>query len=196
MVPHMPEWGLLCVALGMAWLGLWRTRVRLAGLLPLLIGLASPALVRPPDILLSADGKLAAIFAGGDMFVQQQDGMSGFTQDAWRQMWAARVRALPERPEAGIACIDRACRIRPHPDGPTAILLLGAATGEDCNAAVLLSLEPIYLRCPEPLPDAFDRFDLWRNGAHAVWIERDGVRVVSDRDVRGDRPWVPADPGE
>jgi competence protein ComEC len=153
-------------------------------------------LVRPPDVLLSADGRLAAIYARGEMFVQQKDGMSGFTQDAWRQMWAANVRALPERPEAGIDCTERACRIRPRPDFPLVILLLGAATAADCTAAVLLSLEPIYLRCPAPVPDAFDRFDLWRNGAHAVWLGRDGVRVLSDRDVRGDRPWVPPDPGD
>jgi competence protein ComEC len=111
-------------------------------------------------------------------------------------MWAANVRALPERPEQGVACTEHACRIRPHPDGPTVLLLLGPAMEEDCAAALLLSLEPIHLRCPEPVPDAFDRFDLWRNGAHAVWIGRDEVRVLSDRDVRGDRPWVPVDPGE
>jgi competence protein ComEC len=196
MVPHMPDWGLVCVALGMAWLGLWRTRVRLGGIPLLLLGLASPALVRPPDLLLSADGRLAAVFAGGDMFVEQENGFSGFTQDAWRQMWAANVRALPERPEAGIDCTPRACRIRPHADGPIAVLLLGAPAEADCDAAILLSLQPISLRCPEPVPDAFDRFDLWRNGAHAVWLGRDGVRVLSDRAARGARPWVPPDPDE
>jgi competence protein ComEC len=194
MVPHMPDWGLACVALGMAWLGIWRTAVRFAGLPVLLLGLISPALVRPPDILLSADGRLAAIHAGGDMFVQQRDGFSGFTQDAWRQMWAANVRALPERPEHGVDCTDRACRIRPRPDAPFAILLLGDATDADCDAGMLLSLEPIELRCPPPVPDAFDRFDLWRDGAHAVWLDRDGVHVLSDRQARGDRPWVPPPP--
>ncbi len=196
MVPHMPDWGLVCVALGMAWLGLWRTRLRLAGVVPLLLGLASPALVRPPDVLLAADGRLAAIFSRGDMFVQEKDGSSDFTEDAWRQMWAARIRALPDRPEGGVACTNRACRVSEGNNSPTVILLLGSANETDCDAALLLSLEPIYLHCPPPVPDAFDRFDLWRNGAHAVWIGRDGVRVVSDREVRGERPWVPPDPGD
>ncbi len=194
MVPHMPPWGLACVALGMAWLGIWRTRLRLAGIALLALGLASPALVRPPDVLLSADGRLAAVHVGDDMFVQQRDGFSGFTQDAWRQMWAARVRALPERPEQGVDCDDRACRIRPAGAGPIAVLLLGPARAVDCDAAVLLSLEPIHLRCAEPVPDAFDRFDLWRAGAHAVWLAPDGVRVETDRGVRGERPWVPPEP--
>jgi competence protein ComEC len=196
MVPKMPDWGLACVALGMAWLGLWRTRPRFAGIPLLLLGLASPALVRPPDILLSADGRLAAIHAGHDMFVQQRDGFSGFTQDAWKQMWAADVRALPDRPEQGVACDARACRLQPIPDGPAALLLLDRPRDADCAATMLLSLQPIRLFCPPPAPDAFDRFDLWRNGALAVWIDPDGMRTLSDRDVRGTRPWVPPDPGD
>jgi competence protein ComEC len=194
MVPHMPQWGLACVAIGMAWLGIWRTRIRLAGLAPLALGLASPALIAPPDILLSADGRLAAIHAGGDMFVQQRDGFSGFTQDAWRQMWAARVRALPERPEQGVACDERACRLQLRADAPTAMLLLGAPSDADCAASLLLSLEPIHLRCPAPVPDAFDRFDLWRDGALAVWLTPAGARVLTDRQARGARPWVPEAP--
>jgi len=35
-----------------------------------------------------------------------------------------------------------------------------------------------------------DRFSVWRDGAHAAWFTADGVRVVSDRSLRGDRPWV------
>ena len=30
-----------------------------------------------------------------------------------------------------------------------------------------------------------DRFDLWRNGAYALWLTRDGVTVVNDRQRRG-----------
>ena len=36
-----------------------------------------------------------------------------------------------------------------------------------------------------------DRFAVWRNGPHAIWLGPGGARVVSDRSVRGDRPWVP-----
>ena len=30
-VPHMPAWGLAVTAFGIAWLGLWRSRLRLIG---------------------------------------------------------------------------------------------------------------------------------------------------------------------
>jgi len=194
-VPHMPAWGLGVVALGMAWLGLWRTRVRLAGVPVMLLGLASPALAPLPDVLLAADGRLAGLRLGRTMFVQQGNGFSGFTQDAWQQMWAADpVRALPDLPEAGLSCGPRVCTFQPHAGGPTALLLLGAPRRADCAADVLLSLEPIRLHCPDPEPWMLDRFEVWRNGAQAVWLDPAGVRVLSDRDERGDRPWVPPEP--
>ena len=35
---------------------------------------------------------------------------------------------------------------------------------------------------------------VWRRGAHAVWIERDGkLRVKTANDARGDRPWTGGD---
>jgi len=39
-----------------------------------------------------------------------------------------------------------------------------------------------------------DRVAVWRHGPHAVWLGRDGARVVSDRTWRGARPWVPPPP--
>ncbi len=194
-VPHAPDWGLAVVALGMAWVGVWRTRLRLAGVPVIVLGLTSPVWVHPPDLLLAADGRLASVRAGGTMFAQERSGSSGFTLDAWRRMWAAGPpRALPERPEGGLACTDAGCTLRYRVGGPSALLLLRPATGAACVASILASLEPVRLRCPEPLPLLVDRFDLWRDGAHAIWLEHDGVRVVSDRDMRGARPWVPPPP--
>jgi competence protein ComEC len=194
-VPHAPGWGLAVAALGIAWLGIWRTRVRLAGIPAILLGLASPAFVRPPDALLAADGRLAALHADGAMFAQERYGSSAFTLDAWRRYFAAGPpRALPDAPLPGLACDARACVLRPDPQGPAATLLLGAANAADCGADVLLSLRPVRLDCPGDGPLVVDRFDLWRDGAYAVWLDPHGVRIVSDRDARGARPWVPPAP--
>ena len=191
-VPHALAWGLAVVALGMAWLGIWRTRLRLAGVPVILAGLASPAFVRPPDLLLAADGRLLGVHANGAMYVAEKSGSSGFTLDAWRRMWAAGPpRALPDAPEGGLACDEAGCTLRRRPGGPVARLPLAPPSAEDCSADVLASLEPIRLRCPAPGPVRIDRFSLWRNGAYAVWLDTGGARVLSDRQARGTRPWVP-----
>jgi competence protein ComEC len=48
--------------------------------------------------------------------------------------------------------------------------------------------------CPWPSPRAVDRFTVWREGAAAIWLEPHGVRVLTDRADRGERPWVPPPP--
>jgi competence protein ComEC len=37
-----------------------------------------------------------------------------------------------------------------------------------------------------------DRFDTWRNGSYAVWLDAERITIESVRDWRGLRPWVPA----
>ena len=36
-----------------------------------------------------------------------------------------------------------------------------------------------------------DRFSVWRDGAHAIWLRDGGTRVMSDRKWRGEQSWVP-----
>src|SRR3546814_5004911 len=45
------------------------------------------------------------------------------------------------------------------------------------------------LACPSA-GTVIDRFDLWREGAHALWLRPEEVEVVSVGETRGDRPWV------
>jgi competence protein ComEC len=194
-VPHMPPWGLAMAALGMAWLGLWRTRVRLAGVPVLLFGLASPAMVRPPDMLLAADAGLVAFHANRTIYVHTRPSFSGFTQDAWVQMWGGGPpRALPEHPEGGLSCTELACRFQVRPDGPIAMLVLTGRPADACDADLLVSQEPIRWHCSDTDPWRIDRFTVWRDGAQAIWLGAEGVRVLSDREARGRRPWVPPPP--
>ncbi len=194
-VPHMPGWGLLLVSLGIAWLGLWRTRVRLAGIAAIAAGLFSMALDRPPDLLVSADARLIAVRTADGVFVQKLSGASRFTLDAWLQLWA-EAAALP-MPASGaaadgaVACTAAACTLRPR--GSAASLLRSAADGSACSAPLLVSAEPIRLLCPDDVKK-IDRFSVWRDGAYAAWLDPAGVRLLSDREDRGDRPWVPGEP--
>src|SRR5690606_22258348 len=67
-----------------------------------------------------------------------------------------------------------------------------AALAEDCPIAdLVISTEPVHRRLCRAPQRIIDRFDLWRDGAHAVWIGADGgLTVRSVRDLRGARPWV------
>ncbi len=184
MVPHMPPWGLAVLSLGLAWAGLWRTRLRLAGWLLVALGLASPAFVAAPDLLMSADGRMLGLRDAEGMFVQAPGSPSRFTLDSWQVLWRARL----VRP---LGCGQAPCPLRIRPDGPTALLVSGDPPESACEAAVVLSLEPVRLGCPGTVPVVADRFSVWREGAHAIWLEPGGARVLSDRAERGERVWMP-----
>ncbi|HYZ21499.1 MAG TPA: ComEC/Rec2 family competence protein, partial [Rhodopila sp.] len=86
-VPHMPPWGLAVFSLGLAWLGIWRTRGRLLGVPVMLAGLASVFLAHPPDLLISEDARMIAWRTGRGAFLQQTQSGSRFARDAWAAYW-------------------------------------------------------------------------------------------------------------
>jgi hypothetical protein len=45
-------------------------------------------------------------------------------------------------------------------------------------------------QCRPQIP-VVDRFDNWRLGATALWLDPGGITVESTSAARGDRPWVP-----
>jgi competence protein ComEC len=190
----MPGWGLGLYGLGLCWLCLWRRGWRWLGLPVIALALASPALQRGPDVLVSADARLIAFLAREGMWLERQRGASSFVRDQWlRAAGLAEARPLPAGEEGPLRCADGACRFRPHAEGPEAVLLRGARAADHCGRAqVILSAEPVREPCPGSL--VVDRFAVWRNGAHAVWLDAAGLRVLSDRDWRGSRPWVPPVP--
>jgi competence protein ComEC len=194
-VPHAPAWGLALVGLGMAWLGLWRSRLRLAGIPVLALGLASPLLARPADILVSADARLIAVRTAAGVFAELGQGASRFIRDDWADYWGATaMQAMPRDGEAAggmIRCDAAGCLLRPRADARAALLVRGAVSPTSCRAAsVEVAAEPARGLCPRPWPALVDRFTVWRYGAVAIWLRPQGAVVVSDRAWRGTRPWV------
>ena len=194
-VAHIPSGGLLLIALGMAWLGIWRSRLRLWGVPILALGLASPLASRPPDLLVSPDARLIGLRTAEGVFVLAQPGASRFTRDAWAEYWArGPLLPLSTAPAAAVSCTDGACLLRPGANRAAALLLSDetAAPAACDDAALVVSPVPLRGGC-RGLPH-IDRFTVWRDGAVAAWLDASGVRLVSEREWRGVRPWVPPAP--
>jgi competence protein ComEC len=194
-VPHAPAWGLALVGFGMAWLGLWRSRIRLAGIAVLAVGLASPLLARPADLLISADARLIAVRTGEGVFVEQGSGASRFVRDDWTDYWGGpAMRPMPKggtAADGAVACDATGCLLRPRLGAAAALLVRGAVPATSCRAAAVeVAAEPARGLCPRPWPALVDRFTVWRYGAVAIWLRPEGALIVSDRALRGVRPWV------
>ncbi|MDR3523899.1 MAG: ComEC/Rec2 family competence protein [Acetobacteraceae bacterium] len=179
-VPPLPPWGIILFSLGLAWLGLWRSRPRLLGLPAMLIAVLSPLWATPPDMMISADARLLGVRQAGRVELLRLSGAQRFTEDAWQRVWLGEAVTLD--------CTTPVCMLTPRPSGASAAILQGQDSG-GCDAALRISLTPIRHHCTPEVPE-IDRFALWREGAFAIWLEPGGARIVSDWSMRGHRPWV------
>ena len=207
----LPTGGLALIALGFCWLCLWRSWWRSLGLLGIGAGLAAWSFVALPDAMVASDGRLFALQSRGEAFLERRAGGSRFVGDLWlRRLGDSEWAALPAAGEVAggrIRCAEGACTLLAEGGAPGVILLRPPAPPRGqrsvpeirrgphpaCGqAAVLLSPEPVRGGCPGTI--VVDRFSVWRDGAHAVWLGPAGPQVLSDRAWRGERPWVPPRP--
>jgi competence protein ComEC len=195
-VPHTPPWGLALTGLGVAWLGLWQSKLRLVGVPLIALGFASALLVHPADLMVSSDAKLIAAHIHDAVYLQAVSGASTLTRDAWLQYWApAAIGFIPANGEVAggaVNCQKGACKLRPVSKAKAALLVQGISHLDNCrDVSVILSAEPARGLCARPWPALVDRFTVWRYGATAIWLDGRHARIVTDRAYRGNRPWVP-----
>jgi competence protein ComEC len=194
LVAAMPTGGLALLTLGGFWLCLWRRPWRLAGIVPLVVGALTVAGNPPPDLLASGDGRLFAVLTPEGEMLLSSGRVRRFDAEVWaRQAGEADPETWPRSGAAAdgrLTCDPLGCIYRAR-DHVVALVQDGRALAEDCAAAtVVISREPIRGRTCVGTPLVIDRFDLWREGGHAVWLSPAGVRVQSVADWRGQRPWV------
>lgn len=190
-VPVMPPWGLALFSLGGLWLCLWRGRWRLWGLPAMALGLASLALDRPPDILVDGRGQVFGVrMADGSLLMSSR---GRFLRDTWgrragpasSERWPGKSRSADGR----LSCDAAGCLYR-SADRMVALVRDEDGLDEACaGPAVVVSAVPVRGAC-RGAQTVVDRFDLWRRGAHALWLEDGGrVRVDTVADLDGGRPW-------
>ncbi len=180
---------LILIALGGAWLALWQTSLRRLGILPLLLGLYFAAQPSAPDILVDRDAKLAAVKAP-----EGQYRWSGRTPRYARESWLRRngEAADADISDRRLPCDDIGCVAEGAPF--VAISKSSAALIDDCREADIIIASVPVRRATRDTCNAIliiDRFDVAREGAHAVYLDEDGniERVETVRDWRGERPW-------
>lgn len=184
--------GMLLAVAGGLWLCLWRRGWRYAGVPLVAAGLATAGSERPPDILVSANAGLVAVRAGDGTAYLSDPQASPFVRDIWqRRLGVREFRPFGTGP---LRCDALGCTgvVRGQ-----VIAVVEDARGfaEACRRAdILVASEPIPRNCRGPDgPDvAIGRFDVWRSGAHAVWLGgADGPRVVWRARMREPgRPWM------
>jgi len=146
-----------------------------------------------PDILVSGDGKLVAVRNEEGLYRFSAQRAARIAGDTWLRRNAQQKRLLFPKPgaaEGKDSCNRDWCRFDSR-IGPIAIVLTDSGIGPACaTTRLIVSLEPVRDYCPAP-DLIVDRFDLWRKGAHAIWLKPDGsIEVATVLDGVGERPWA------
>ena len=189
-VPEMPAASLILITLGGLWLCIWRGRWRRFGLVGVVFGIGAALPARPPDLLIDRTGRLVA--------VRLDDGrvaLGPYERDRWvTSQWLERLgqRDPASWPASGsrddLRCDPLGCVLARH--GRTvALARRPEALEDDCARANLVIGYPRLERCPNGTqligPEA-----LRKAGGLALWIGTGGIEVLTNREARGDRPWV------
>jgi competence protein ComEC len=194
LMPTMPTWGLVFIALGGMWLCLWRGSWRFWGLFGVMIGMATLLVVESPDVLVDGRGKLLAVRGATGNLTVSSLRSAPFSREQWLRR-DGQKSAPSLWPQTGfstdghLACDLLGCIYRAS-GNVVALVQSPEALSEDCRTAnVVISTVPVRGPCPVA-QTIVDRFDLWRRGAHAFWLKQGSVLIESVNENRGDRPWV------
>lgn len=189
----LPPEGLVLMTLGGIWLAIWRRPWRIWGLVPIVVGGATLFLEQPPDVIVSHDAKVMAVLARDGTYMLSGGRSGSLLEETWTRRGGTEAGA--KWPKAGrstddsLACDALGC-IYTARGRQVALLRDAAALVEDCRADLVISPVPARRACGRETK-VIDRIDLWRDGAHAVWLAPDRMDIRSVNSWRGDRPWVP-----
>ncbi len=200
-LPSMPMPAFACIIAGGLWLALWRTRVRWWGAAPIALGLAVALAAPTPDLLVSADGRHAALRLADGHLAFLRPRASGFLREMWGNAVAsdegdaAASLAFAEMP--GMACTPDACLSQITRGGHSWRLL--ATLSRDhiprarfepaCVAADIIISDRRLPRWCSPRWLKLDRAALERSGALTIHLATG--RIVESNPRLGDHPWRP-----
>ena len=187
-LPAMPTLGLLLTAFGGLWLCLWRHAWRLLGGIPFIAGLASTPLAERADILVDGEAKIFAVRLADDRLALSSTRTARYDGESWLRRNGQMASATWPGDEAALRCDTSACIYRTE-GRVVALVYDERALVEDCCIAdVVVSLVPIRGNCPSAKA-LIDRFDIWREGAHAVYLDGEAIAIESVTSRHGTRPW-------
>lgn len=189
-----PTNALLCIVLGGLWLCLWRSRLRILGIIPISLGVLMA--ISPndsPNVIVDGRGRIVAVVGPAREFYVSTQLRAKYSLNTWiRRHGGGEVAPWNQEGQLSsetLRCDVNGCRL--NVSGKTiSISLNEAGLMEDClTSDVIVALVPIRTSCHLP-EKTIDWFDLWRYGTHAVYIEGKNITVQTVNQMRGKRPWV------
>lgn len=186
-VPAMPAAVALIMAFGILWLALWRGRVRLLGLVIFAAGAALAPLKAAPDVLVDRFAGVVALRNADGALVPSSGRKARYVVGQWLLADGDGASPAKAARREGWNCDKAACR--GEVQGRSIIYLLDDKSQADCGGRdIVIAAFPLRGRCGTAAV-RIDRFDVWRSGAQAIFVEAGGMRIETAAQGTGARPW-------
>ncbi len=188
-----PLSALVLLSLSFLFMGLWKGHLRVLGLVPLCLSLLIIFLYKQPDILVSSKFNLIAFRAENGEFKISGRSKERFALEVWERSMGVEPGKGFKWPKEGqddaLICGAVGCRLELK-GYKISFLKKPEALDEECLwADIILSFEPLIKQSCNTAY-VLDKFDTYRGGAHALWLEEGGVlRMQNVESDRGGRPW-------
>jgi competence protein ComEC len=193
-----PAVDLLTMALlvgGGLWLALWQGRVRFWGLLPILAGALSLATLKPPDVLISGDGRHVGITGETQGLLVLREGRSSYARDNLTELSAMDGEVTGFESWPGARCSQDFCALDLKRDARTWRLLVSRSTyrvperelAAACDRADIVIADRWLPRSCQPHALRADRSTLSHSGGLAIWL--DTMRIESVAEGQGEHGW-------
>jgi competence protein ComEC len=163
--------------------------LRWVGVLAILIGLVSSQSLQRPQILIEERASNVAIMDGQGHYVFADARKGKFAGEKWLQGNGEITTVSAAAILPGWTCAENMCFADV---GATSIGYIHEQPDASWTCPpvdVVIADFPLRRACSD-VATRIDRFDVWRHGAHAVYIADGVVRLETVKAAQGDRPWV------
>ena len=188
-IPQLPILSAIAFAIGASIVCLVRGWPKLIGGLFLIGGALIAQFNTLPDLLIERTAaNMAYRNDSGDLVFAMVRG-GKFAAEKWLQSNGEEVSFKDATTRKGWICVGRSCRATLHGKA-IAYFMEGEGDQPSCDGLdIVVANYPLRGAC-KSVALRIDRFDVWRNGAHAVSIDDGVVALETAKDLSGTRPWV------
>ena len=187
-----PQSALIVMVIGMLWFIIWQGKLRLFGLMPIILSLWMIKHVQLPDIRIDDEGKLMAIHMGEGVLAFSEKRAARFAREIYETEYGSRdpVYWSQEGKIDDLNCDAGGCVLKKH-DFKIGFPHSQMSSYLDCEMADLV-IAPQFYSLPKICDSktVIKRSDIKRTGAQAIYIKDNDIRIETARDVRGTRRWT------
>ncbi|WP_317682005.1 ComEC/Rec2 family competence protein [Terasakiella sp. A23] len=188
-VPRMGTNALIFITIGGLITSIYPGYIRKFGICIIGVGVINASMIPKPDVLINSNGKLTAIKSEtGETFISDVR-YAAYTRESWQRSWGQEEKQLSPF-KTNLPCDKAGCQYVHQSGYSVSVNQNSLALNEDCQKAdILITTFNSPSICKRPL-HIIDAHALKQQGAHAIYINSDEIKIETVKGVRGTRPWA------